>query len=491
MYTTKKGGLKKINKDKILFEPIHDMMGNAGTVFNVLTVSSLKGFMIKMDIREQFSEYRQPNPHSLSRFDTPVTHFLLKFAIISPDEEGIPGHYRSTFFINPSWKREKLPDQHCFRKSTDSKLDFFNEAKLQQKIWIDSIVGGRFPICPSVANLSFFKNTAPELLHYIKNTPDRTSGTAAGKLNDLTPYLDTQVTKEPRYELGLIVQNLIEQSTTLSDLLMSGATPRLKQDAVVFAGAQMIRLFLNHRIIHLDLHLGNILVSVVGRGCNSYLIDFGRILNFQNDILADISNPINSDSEYKLQILATAGIDIVAEWTTFERLIQGQRTTFVGSSVAKEIIELLNRIDLSINSQLFNNFTISQMDGFMSELNPAIYTEIWNKFMELNTPGAGLTRLVINTMIKSKEIELIDDALFRARSYNNTPFDLVPVSGPIVRLGPAATVQLGPPACDPNAPAGWGSSCSIAGGKKNKKRRTRKGCKRRKTHKKRKTYKKR
>ena len=489
MYITKKGGLKKINKEKLLFEPIHDMMSSPGTVFNVLTVSSLKGFMIKMDIRDQSSEYRQPNPRSLSRFDTPVTHFLLKFAIVSPNEEGIAEYYRSTFFINPNWKREKLPDQHCFWKSTDSKLDFFNEAKLQQNIWIDSIVGGRFPICPSVANLSFFKATAPELLHYIKNTPDRTSGTAAGKLNDLTPYLVTQVNKKPSYELGLIVQNLIEQSTTLSDFLKSAAPPRLKQDAVVFAGAQMIRLFLNHKIIHLDLHLGNILVSTTSSGCNSYLIDFGRILNFQSQILADITNSINSDSAEKLQILTTKSIDIVADWTRIESLILGQRTQFDGSSMAKEIIELLAHIDLSINSELFNNFTIPQMSGFMSQLNPAIYTEIWDKFMLLNNvPDKGLTRPAINRMIKDKEIELIDEASFRAGSYNNTPFDLVPVSGgPVVILGPPAGCTV-----DPNAASGY--TCSIAGGKKNKKRRTHKGRKtqkRRKTHKRRKIHKRR
>jgi hypothetical protein len=478
MYTTKKGGLKKRDKTKLLFDPILDMMSSPGCVFNVLTVSSLKGFMVKMDIREQFSEYTQPNPRTNSKFDTPVTHFLLKFAIVSPVEETISKAFKSVYFNG----------NKDIKKATDSKLDFFNEAKLQQNIWIDSIVGGRFPICPSVANLSFFKANAPGLLNYIKNTPDKSVNPAdnaiiSGKLNDLALYLETQVSIRPRFELGMIVQNLIEQSATLSDFLRSAQTPRLKQDAVVFAGAQMIRLFLNSRIIHLDLHLGNILVSKVDKGCNSYIIDFGRILNFQSQILANITNIINSDSAEKLQILTNTGIDVVAEWTKIENLIQGHRTDVNGPLIVKEIIDLLARIDLSINTEVFG-LTTPQMSGFMDQLNPTIYTEIWNKFMLINTPGTGLTRITINKMIKDKEIELINDDLFRSGAYNNTPFGLAPPVG--VQLGPPA---LGPPACDPNA--GWGSSCSIAGGKKNKKRRTHKGCKRRKTHKKRKTYKKR
>jgi hypothetical protein len=258
---------------------------------------------------------------------------------------------------------------------------------------------------------------------------------------------------------------------------MSGATPRLKQDAVVFAGAQMIRLFLNNRIIHLDLHLGNILVSQVREGCSSYIIDFGRILNFQSEIIVNISNPVNADSAEKLQILKNEGINIVDEWTTIERLVQGQRSNFDGGSMAQRIIKLLADIDLSINSEFFG-LTSPQMSGITDTLNSTIYTEIWDKFMLINNPGTGLTRITINKMTKDKEIELITDDFVISGAYNNTSFDLAP------RVG----VQLG---CDPNAPAGWGSSCSIAGGKKNKKRRTRKGCKRRKTHKKRKTYKKR
>jgi len=100
--------------------------------------------------------------------------------------------------------------------------------------------------------------------------------------------------------------------------------------------------------------------------------------------------------------------------------------------------------------------------------------------MAINTPGTGLTRQTITGMIKNKEIELIDEHSFRAGRYNDTPFDLVPAAaGPVVRLG-------APPACDPNDPNG--SWCSIAGGKKNKKRKqSRKRQNRQKTHKRRKS----
>ena len=49
-----------------------------------------------------------------------------------------------------------LKDYNGVHKSSESRESFFNEAKLQQYIWKESITFGRPAICPSVANLSMF-----------------------------------------------------------------------------------------------------------------------------------------------------------------------------------------------------------------------------------------------------------------------------------------------------------------------------------------------
>lgn len=476
-----KGGLKKKNKQKMLFQPIYDMIIYTTTTFNVLTISSLKGFMINMNVDSNSFEYLQQND-SFKSFNKPVLHYLFKFAIVSPAEENLPA-FSSPLFGRP------------VNKATDSKLDFFNESKLQQNIWIDSITGGKIPICPSVANLSFFKNDASNLLNYIKTKPNSTSNCLA-KLDAVSNYLIPVVRSKPNYELGMIVQNLIDQSTTFYDFYLT-ATPEKKREALVFSAAQLVRLYLNHRIIHLDLHLGNILVSNTG-DIKCFIIDFGRVLNFRDKVVRDIDNPNNKDSKKKLEFLTRNGINVVDDWNNFTSELSKRRTRIDtpldGGKLIEEILEKIADVDHAINNAIFG-LTQPQMGDLLTKIyvDKSTYTDIYDKFRELNNvTDAKLTPTTIQNMKTQNEIELIDDTLLNAGAYDNTPFTLSPTMGP----GTTSPTAMGPGTTDPYAslpvpdpsPECEKGMCAISGGKKYKKYRTHKG---RKTRKRRKTYKKR
>lgn len=137
------GGLKAINPTKRGFEAIRDMINSEGSVLSILTISSAKGFMIKLDVLKEHSDYFNIGINTTTRttngiFDTPVTSFILKFAVITDRPD-----------VN-------LPKYMGRIKQSESIDTFFNEAKLQQKIWKKSILWGGEAICPSVANFCLF-----------------------------------------------------------------------------------------------------------------------------------------------------------------------------------------------------------------------------------------------------------------------------------------------------------------------------------------------
>ena len=142
--TTQFGGLKlelSNNKsDNVGFKPIFDMMNNEHSTLKLLTASSLKGFVFILDVPEKVSRYYDLNSDKTD-FTEKVTSFIIKCAIITPTKDEVSlGYY------------EKI------NKYSETMSSFYEEAKLQQLIWKESIIGGKSEICPSVANFSLFNN---------------------------------------------------------------------------------------------------------------------------------------------------------------------------------------------------------------------------------------------------------------------------------------------------------------------------------------------
>ena len=289
-----KGGLKLINPEISHIVALTNMLNSPGVEISILSVMSLKGFILIFSVQEENSEYFMQNI-SNGRFDTPVTSYILKLAVTTP----------SPIRLDPYAFSNKL---------SETPESFYNEVLLQQNVWIKSITGNRPPICPSIGSfflfnninavkcLNFFKSlTRNELKSYRNGTADGNRITTLGKPMpleymarnkiDLFDYLLRQINsytgQRARAGLGMILMQNVLECQTLETFLSKNITsgPHYSYSVVGNARAQfnnsmsllisqIIRLFIEIGVIHFDLHENNALYG--GINIKKWLlIDFG------------------------------------------------------------------------------------------------------------------------------------------------------------------------------------------------------------------------
>lgn len=284
-YRSPSSGKKKA---KPMLKAIEDMLDSPGATFEVLTCSSLKGFMFTLTVLRDHSEFvKQSRPGG--KFDEPETEFIVKFCITSDDEYGL-----DKFNI----KGKKWVD-----KETESAQGFFEEAKLQQNIWRNSVSARKEPLCPSVAAFQILSHQTA--LAFLNGFLSTTSKSKSGKMsasaasaglslctNDNSQYtikyLHKQITKKG-YGLGILLMSKIPNSITLDDYLeMHSTATQSDLDARMHVKSMMlakvIRLFIEGKAIHFDFHPGNGMV-ILGPSReleSTILIDFGRASSLQN-----------------------------------------------------------------------------------------------------------------------------------------------------------------------------------------------------------------
>jgi hypothetical protein len=416
------GGLKKKNSEKIGFQPVYDMIMAQGTTFKVLTVDSLKGYLIIMFVEGENYEYFTHNDR-FTRIDVPVRQYILKFAITDDDDE----HGLDPFVFNG--------DSHG--KESDRQQDFFLEAKLQSTLWWHSVSSGRFPVCPSVANISFFSDDAANLLDVIASKPYGGTSRESQKLQSVRDYLVEQLGKRKNRSVGMITQNLLQSGSTparkIADVLDDKTISEPdKRNLVIFAAAQVLRLYLNYRVIHCDLHLGNILVA--GNAC--YIIDFGRVFNFLSE---DYYSPAKGIYPPMHQAPRTLVKGPVIDAMDPSREVPGLRETALAEINDRKFDR---KSDADINSyirriffqnlipidnryiQFFFDVNSYQMEGLMREINKydtngRIFFEIYRKYVMLNT-GSGT--LNDETIKKYEKIGFVEKPNQLTSGYFNTPF---------------------------------------------------------------------
>ena len=253
----KRGGFKLMDTSLKGFEPIYQMSRSPNAVLSVLTVSSLKGFMLKLTVLPEHSLYKQLNK-SGSSFSEPLTNFILKFVVITPSAD------------------EDLPNYLQNEKSSESAVSFLTEANLQQFIWLSSIHGGKPAICPPVGNCFLFDNADSIQMtnFYGVNQPGNPANGDVDAQN-LFLYFKNDVLIRSAYRLGILVMPMITHSLTFSAFESSQISKSVYQEAASSILAQAIRLMFDIKVLHLDLHMGNALV--VPNGIKTLLIDFGRV----------------------------------------------------------------------------------------------------------------------------------------------------------------------------------------------------------------------
>ena len=334
------GGLKLKKRKETGFTAIYNMLNLPGSTLELLTYSSLKGFMFTVTVAK--GEDGGYLDYDGNKFKKDVTRYLLKIAVLSSNND------------------DYMPSYKNVTKRTESEKSYFDEAVMQQTIWKRSITtGGKTPLCPPVANFSTFGNRDSRyLLHFLISKAS--SPETKGVLDYL--YSDCIISSKS-LSTGIIVMPMISNSKTFSDYedsrgLIARTTRRkldvVLDDAYIDATAEMIRLFIDIGVLHFDAHMGNVLVytttTIDTPKC--VVIDFGRASNIMND---DVNDEYLNTKEKK---------EVRAKKDAFyNRFLQGADKKFDKKfdkkndkkNFIKEVCEYYRSTDYTKNEKMFGS----------------------------------------------------------------------------------------------------------------------------------------
>lgn len=245
------GGLKSKHLHKKGFNPVADMINSTSAKISLLTHSCATGFLFVLNVDKNDSEYHTVNYSG--RFTEDITSFVLKIVVIQDIGKDVHMQYDG------------------IDKTSITSAEFFEEAKLQQAIWKNSILGGKPAICPPVGNFSLFANPIDLL-----NVLSRKSVDPFGDTKVIMKFIVEIVSTLKNVGIGIILMPNLENAENIYTVL-SGTDKHIKDAAIESAGAQTIRLFISFGTIHIDEHAGNVLVYKDNKNqIQTSIIDFGR-----------------------------------------------------------------------------------------------------------------------------------------------------------------------------------------------------------------------
>ena len=270
--------------------PIIDMLNSAGASLSLIAYTSAKGFIFNLDVTEGNSAYLGYS-RSANTFTEEVRSICLKLVVIyndptDPNDPELGADIPLAKFRNFGY--DPNPDigngfDEMIDKTTESKKTFFDEAKNQQQAWRTSIVNNPIQVCPAICNLSLLDNGGSRIfLNLMKKViiTSISSDKNKERSNQTIQYLLNQITN-PSYSIGLLAMHTVKNSTSFEDFIMTHEIDTDEgADMYIKLVAQTIRLFLQEKMIHCDLHAGNALVTMDPPTCN--IIDFGRVISFKD-----------------------------------------------------------------------------------------------------------------------------------------------------------------------------------------------------------------
>jgi hypothetical protein len=243
-----KGGLilnkKAVELGLTGFGPVLYMLLSGSARIQALTVDSLSGFMITLNVVQDDSTYQNFKNNKLEH----ITSFIIKIVVIRD-------------------KKQPLPKFKGIPKSSETESSFLTEARLQQTIWLRNAIGGKPEFTPSVANFALFEEA--QSLNVLKclgakGDPDTI---------DVIHYLS----RINSLKLGVLLMPMIDDSVTLRSYLSN--SDEEKKIAYCHTIANIVKLFILINVVHWDLHSEN--AMIVSDTQQSFLIDFGRASNIK------------------------------------------------------------------------------------------------------------------------------------------------------------------------------------------------------------------
>jgi hypothetical protein len=290
------------------FKPIIDMLQSHGANLSLLAYTSAKGFVFRLDVKAGNSAYLGYNRQG-NAFTDEVLSLCLKLVVVyspypnNPNKgEGEPIADFDNFGYPRNGFRQKI------HKSTESKQSLFDEARYQQQAWKTSIIQNGVEVCPPVCNLALLdspgsKNFLYFLQNIVKNSPVSSAGNK-DRSNKTITYLDQQI--KPNYSIGILSMHTVINSLPFDDFTETYDIDSLKGlDMYKRLAAQTMRLFLQEKMIHCDLHTGNALVSDATTPPTCDIIDFGRVVRFteeEDDQFFTVAEKIPLEEKYNEEL---------------------------------------------------------------------------------------------------------------------------------------------------------------------------------------------
>jgi len=252
-----KGGVFSII-DIANWRTIEKMINSQGANLEVISYSSLSGFIFKLNIPPNVNtDFRQFNR-------TPISSLIFKIAMISK---------------TPIYKIYTNLFKQKFSKKTETRKDFEKEFTMQNDIYYKTLELNGINICPSVIDLSFLDED--EGRKFIDNLANISGSKKDNECIKMLSFLYKNMNKDT--QLGVITMEFISdiQYATLNERIFDDDTYAYNN---LYALAEIVILFMNFKIINYDSHNGNIFGSVDAQK-QPLLIDFGKtiILKDYND----------------------------------------------------------------------------------------------------------------------------------------------------------------------------------------------------------------
>lgn len=319
-------------------ERIRNMLNSKGSTIEMLTCGSAKGFMFEMTVAPAHSEFSNPGGER-------ITSFIVKLAVTSRKNDEELDDY------------VPVNDGTPVGKSTETAESYFQEAKIQQDVWMTTVAGNRLPISPPIVSFSLFDNQNGKnfltFLNYKVKKP---------KSVHTIKYL-REVLQNPDYGLGMIIMSKVLHSDTFEsflDLLRDSQTSfqdvPVTEDLVYNVYAKLIskivRLYIEVGVIHFDLHLKNALIyRQVDNSLDACVIDYGRASDVNDNTTNDYLGP--AEKRPLREISKALHIDVL-------KLCHPTKHAPPPTSEAKikfisDVIDPLRRLEHAKSQQLYGN----------------------------------------------------------------------------------------------------------------------------------------
>lgn len=355
----KKGGLKQKDPSLTSWEAVYKMIENPVSTLKKIAYSSLKGFIFKLDVppSPENSEFFGLNA-SRTDFNVPIYSLIFKFAIVSATKEKLPD------LVVPG-------DSKSYGKDSEDLESFKTESQVQQNIYVATTSPSGKPICLAVADFSYFDKTASDvLLEKLRLKKENDD-----KVNAVLDYLIRNVT--PCRKLGMITMELADSN--FKELYDFSSNASIFDNLIKYALAQIFILFTKLKVFNYDCHFANVLGK--DDGTKTFLIDFGRTLNFANKVPFPEAGTIIM-REYNTITGKNYKNDLreVVEFSVTDLYSGGRTTDDMVIARMEKIVKFLAYTDYVTNTRYFDMTGLGmrpQMIGFLRYLYGESFSSDW------------------------------------------------------------------------------------------------------------------